>query len=78
MMWSGFDGMGWGWVGLGIVHMALFWILVILGIAVLFRWLTGSSPVRVEDRAIDILRERFAKGELTREQFEQMKQALGR
>jgi len=76
MMWSGFDGMGWGWIGLGIVHMALFWILVILGIAVLLRWLTGSSSVRGEERAMDILRERYAKGELTREQFEKMKQDL--
>ena len=23
-MWSGFDAMGWGWIGLGLVHMGLF------------------------------------------------------
>ncbi len=77
MMWSGFDGMGWGWIGLGIVHMALFWILVILGITVLVKWLAGSSSDREGDRAMDVLRERYAKGELTREQFEQMKRDLG-
>ena len=43
MMWSGFEGMGWGWIGLGMVHMLLFWVLVILGIAVLVRWLAGGS-----------------------------------
>jgi putative membrane protein len=67
---------GWGWVGLGILHMALFWVLVILGIVVLVKWLAGSTP-RSETRAIDILKERYAKGELTRDQFEQMKRDLG-
>ena len=79
-MWSGFDGMGWGWIGLGVLHMSLFWILVILGIVVLVKWLalgppTGLPP-RTESRALDILKERYAKGELTREQFEQMKREI--
>ena len=72
-MWGGFDGMGWGWIGLGIVHMALFWILVILGIVVLVKWLAGGGPSRVEGRALEILKERYARGELTREEFERMK-----
>ncbi|HZM35676.1 MAG TPA: SHOCT domain-containing protein [Burkholderiales bacterium] len=78
MMWGGFDGMGWGWIGLGIVHMALFWILVILGIVVLVKWLAGGpTGGGGESRALDILKERYAKGELTREQFEQMRRELG-
>jgi putative membrane protein len=76
-MWDGFDGMGWGWLGLGIVHMGLFWILVILGIVVLVKWLGGGGAPQLEKRALDILKERYAKGELTREQFEQMKRDLG-
>jgi putative membrane protein len=78
MMWSGLEGMGWGWIGLGMVHMLLFWVLVILGIVVLARWLAGGP--RADDerpRAIDILKSRYAKGELTREQFEQMKREIG-
>jgi putative membrane protein len=76
-MWSGMEGMGWGWIGLGFLHMALFWVLVILGIVVLARWLAGSGPASSASRALEILKERYAKGELTREQFEQMKRDLG-
>jgi putative membrane protein len=74
MMWSGMDGMGWGWIGLGVVHMLAFWVLVILALAVLFKWLGGDSANG--SRAIDILKARYAKGELTREQFESMKRDL--
>jgi len=73
-MWNGFEGMGWGWIGLGIVHMGLFWILVIVGIVVLARSL-GSGPASRRD-PLDILNERYARGELTRDQFEQMKRDL--
>ena len=77
MMWDGFGGMGWGWIGLGMVHMLLFWVLVILGIVVLTRWLAGGPRDEVLPRAIDILKARYAKGEITREQFEQMKRDIG-
>ena len=77
MMWGGPDGWGWGWIGLGIFHMGLFWILVILGIVVLVKWLASDGTPRTERRALDILKERYAKGELTREQFEQMKRDVG-
>jgi putative membrane protein len=80
MMWNGFDGMGWGWIGLGMVHVLLFWVLVILGIVVLVRWLAGGRedlPRGDAPRALDILKARYAKGELTREQFEQMKRDIG-
>ena len=80
MMWSGVEGMGWGWIGLGMVHMLLFWVLVILGIAVLVRWLasgSGGASGEILPRAMDILKARYAKGEITREQFEQMKREIG-
>ncbi len=73
-MWNGFEGMGWGWIGLGMVHMVLFWILVIVGIVVLARSL-GNGPASRRG-SLDILSERYARGELTRDQFEQMKRDL--
>jgi putative membrane protein len=77
MMWDGFGGMGWGWIGLGMVHMLLFWVLVILGILVLGRRLAGGPRNELLARAIDILKARYAKGEITREEFEQIKRDIG-
>jgi len=39
--------------------------------------LPASRGGSTESRAIDILKARYAKGELTREQFEQLKRELG-
>jgi putative membrane protein len=78
MMWSGFEGMGWGWIGVGVVHMLLFWVLVILGIAALVRALSaGDRGDGGHQDAKKILKARYAKGEITREQFEQMKRDIG-
>jgi putative membrane protein len=74
MMWSGMEGMGWGWIGLGALHMLAFWALVILAVAMVFKWLGGESENGA--RAMDILKARYARGELTREQFESMKHDL--
>ena len=38
-MWHGIDGMGWGWIGLGIVHMVVFWGVVVVLLVALVRWL---------------------------------------
>lgn len=42
-MWHGMEGIGWGWLGLGILHMVVFWGLVVLAFVALFKWLGGSS-----------------------------------
>lgn len=71
-------GMGW----FGMIIMLLFWVLVIAGIVVLIRWLvhsTGSrnrSNVGTGSQAMDILKERFAKGEIGRDKFESMKKEI--
>jgi len=62
--------------------MFLFWGLIIVGLVFVVRWLIqasrqpgGSSPSG--GRALDILKERYARGEINREEFERMKQDLG-
>jgi len=72
---------GWG-MGLGWLFMLLFWGLVILGIVSLIKWLsTGHSnanlpPQQQPNTALEILEERYARGEIEREEFEQKKRDL--
>jgi putative membrane protein len=80
-MWGG-DMMGWGgnwgWGWFGIVHMVLWWFLIILGIVVLAKWLFRGASGRgaPERRALEILAERYARGEINKEEFEQKKRDL--
>lgn len=71
---------GWGW-GLGMIGMLLWWLLVILGIVLLAKWIFGGSPTRRErtarDHALEILRERYARSEIGKEEFEQKRRDLG-
>jgi len=56
--------------------MLLFWALLIVGIVALLRFVTTRGPtprIARSETAVEILRRRYAAGELTREQFEQMK-----
>jgi putative membrane protein len=69
---------GWG-MGFGMLFMLLFWVLVILGIAALIRWMTTqSSPGRGtrEKSPLNILQERYARGEIDKEEYEQKKRDL--
>ncbi len=69
---------GWGWIGIGAVHMLLFWALIILAIVVLVRYLSGSSSGkdRPERTPLDILKERYARGEIDKQEFEEKKRDL--
>jgi putative membrane protein len=65
---------------LGWLSMLAFWGALIAGIVLLVRWLsgTGNAGSPPEDESLAILRRRFAAGEITREQFDEMRQVLGR
>ena len=79
-MW-GDAGYGWGWgMGFGMISMVLFWVLVILGIVVLVRWVGGSSASGTppSKSALDILNERYARGEIEKQEFEEKKRVLGK
>jgi putative membrane protein len=74
MGWGG----GWGWSWFGIVHMVLWWFLIILGIVVLAKWLFGGGSRNPEgDRALTILRERYARGEIDKQEFDARRRDLG-
>ena len=71
--WNGF--VGWG-MGFGFIFMLLLWGLVLLGIATLIRWLVTPSPPNRSPRdktPLEILQERYARGEIDREEYEQKK-----
>lgn len=78
-MWGGYD-YGWGWgMGFGMISVVLFWVLVILGIVILVRWIAAGSPGAGQPptkTALDILKERYARGEIGREEFEQKKRDI--
>ena len=80
-MW-GEAGYGWGWgMGLGMISMVLFWVLVILGIVVLVRYVGGSSASSgppPSKTALDLLNERYARGEIDKQDYEERKRDLGK
>jgi putative membrane protein len=69
-------GMGW----MGMFFMLVFWILVIVGLFLLIRWLlqatAGKRQEQREPRSVEILKERYARGEIDKEEFEQKRKDL--
>jgi len=67
----------WGPWGIGMMLMMLvFWGLIIVALVLGIRWLLAQGRESRPDSALDILRQRYARGEITKEQFEAMKQDL--
>ncbi len=88
--WRGYGdwGMGpgmmgaWGMGWFGGIFMIVFWILVIVGVIFLIKWLVQSTKAESSaihsgsSRALDILRERYARGEIDKREFEEKKKDL--
>jgi putative membrane protein len=68
----------WGAWGIGMMlMMVVFWGVVVAGIVVAIRWLAGQTGKPRSDRALEVLRERYARGEIDKEEFEAKKRDLG-
>lgn len=75
----GYGHMGWGggFGMLGGFMMLVFWGIIIALIVIAVRWFTDNNPGRSKSSdAMDILRSRFAKGEIDEEEFRKRKAAL--
>ena len=78
---GGMMGWGYGMSWLSHIFMAAFWIAILVGIIFLIRWLIvsarpGSSKGGREDSALEILKRRYARGEIEKEEFEEKKRDL--
>jgi putative membrane protein len=67
MMGSGMSGM--------MLLMAIGWLVVVGAVAAGIWWLLNRRR-RAADVALDVLRERYARGEITREEFENKRRDL--
>jgi len=76
MMGTGMMGGGMGgWM----VFNMIFWLLLVVGLVFLAAWMirkyaTGGG--RSEETALDILKKRYARGEITREEYEEKKRDI--
>jgi putative membrane protein len=81
MGWGGYGG--YGGYGMGIfggLFMLVFWGLIIVGLVLLVRWLWDQGrPARGSsggEAPLDILKRRYARGEITKDEYDRMKQDL--
>lgn len=78
-MWG--DGMPGGWI-FGPLMMIFFIVLLVGVIVILVRWISGSSlggnlpASQAGGDALEILKKRFARGEIDKEEFDARRQAL--
>lgn len=66
-----------GWFGFGGGFMWIFWILGIVAIIALFRGVSGSGTrSSLSESSMEILRKRYANGDITDEEFEHRRKEL--
>jgi len=79
--WCPMCGGAWGWAMM--IFVTLFWLLIIaLGAWLVYRLVTGGRPptkgAERRGEAEEILRQRYARGEIDRETYERMLEDLRR
>ena len=67
---------GWGWMVGGWLLMILIWGGLAALVVLSFKWFSKHNAAMEKQNPLDIAKERYAKGEITKEQFEQIKKDL--
>jgi putative membrane protein len=65
---GGYGGWGYGWI-YGIIGLVIF-------LAILYFLFRNAETQKRDDRPLEILKERYAKGEISREEFEEARKEL--
>ncbi len=74
MMWDG--GMSWAWFSGWIVMIIFGGGILAFIIWFIVRFSKGDSHITTASNALDIAKERYARGEITKSEFEQIKKDL--
>jgi len=79
MMGPGMMGV-WGMGWFGIIFMLIFWVLVIVGLVFFIKWLIQTTSREKSEagggRVLDILKERYARGEIDKRKYKEMRKDL--
>ncbi len=60
----------------GMLLMALFWVALIVGVVLVVKWLMGQGGATREDSSLELLKKRYARGEINKQEFEERKRDL--
>lgn len=74
------DGVMSAGMGIGALVVMMFWIFVVAGIALLVVWVAGRAlsggTGRGVESALEILKKRYARGEISKAEYEEKKRDL--
>ncbi len=80
MMGHGMMGWGYGMDWIWNIIMIVFWIAIIVGIIFLIRWLAlatnKSHETKSGESSIEILKKRYARGEINKEEYEKIRKDI--
>ncbi|USH00143.1 SHOCT domain-containing protein [Thermococcus argininiproducens] len=79
--WGWHDMMGFGYFGIvGAIFMLLFWVAIIVAVVWFIKWIIEQSSSGAtktsKNRALEILDEKYARGEIDDEEYERRKRKL--